>query len=68
MMWREWVQGNTLRVLAFSLFVQAAYCVCVCVCVSASADFELGNGDGLGRLMVLDIYFKPFNVLVCILG
>lgn len=42
--------------------------VCVCVCVSASADFELGNGDGLGRLMVLDIYFKPFNVLVCILG
>lgn len=43
-------------------------CVCVCVCVSASADFELGNGDGLGRLMVLDIYFKPFNVLVCILG
>lgn len=42
--------------------------MCVCVCVSASADFELGNGDGLGRLMVLDIYFKPFNVLVCILA
>lgn len=36
--------------------------------MSAGAAFELGNGDGLGRLMVLDIYFKPFNVLVCLLG
>lgn len=49
-------------------FICAGRVLCVCVCVSASADFELGNGDGLGRLMVLDIYFKPFNVLVCILG